>query len=135
MSAANFSAWVPVNHQILEVIDTVRAATDGRGVYVIDRGGDRMKLFGPFLDRKMHLVALVVASAYLAAVWLGEGLRLAVLRRMVTTLSKRFFGVPQFHYYALADGSRTILTRLGRWTASVDDLAPPQPQPRQLCLF
>ena len=54
---------------------------------------------------------------------------------MVTTLSKRFFGVPQFHYYALADGIHTILTRLGRWTVSVDDLAPPQPQPRQLFLF
>ena len=258
--------FVSENHQILEVIDTVRAATDGRGVYVIDRGGDRMELFGPFLDRKMHfivrqvgnrhllfrgahhdvrdlargctmryaerlvreteegekvymlefgfrrvrlpgrdedltlvvvrgfgeepmmlltnlpvkpsraslwfvvrgylgrwmveetirfikqsynledirvldydrlknLVALVVASAYFAAVWLGEGLRLAVLRRMVTTVAKRFFGVPQFHYYALADGIRTILTRLGRWIPSADDLAHPQPHLRQLSLF
>ena len=86
-------------------------------------------------DRLKNLVALVVASAYFAAVWLGEGLRLAVLRRMVTALSRRFFGVPQFHYYALADGIRTILTRLGRWMPSADDLAPPQPQPRQLSLF
>lgn len=86
-------------------------------------------------DRQKNLVALVLASAYFAAVWLGEGLRLAVLRRIVTTVAKRFFGVPQFHYYALADGIRTILTRLGRWIPSADDLAPPQPQPRQLSLF
>ena len=63
-------------------LETVRAATNGRGVYVVDRGGDRMKLFGPFFDRKM----------------------------------------------------RTILSRLGHWTPFADDLAPPQPQSRQLCL-
>jgi hypothetical protein len=220
--------FVSENHQVLEVIDTVRGATGGRGIYVIDRGGDRMEFFGPFLERKMrfivrlvgdrhllfrgahrearalargctmryaerlvreteegekvymlefgfrrvrlpgreedltlvvvrgfgedplmlltnvavkpsrasqwfvvqgylgrwmveetirfikqsyhledirvldydrlkNLVALTLAAAYFAAVWLGEGLRLTVLRRIVTTLSKRFFGVPAFH--------------------------------------
>lgn len=258
--------FVSENHQVLEVIDTVRGATGGRGIYVIDRGGDRMEFFGPFLERKMrfivrlvgdrhllfrgahrearalargctmryaerlvreteegekvymlefgfrrvrlpgreedltlvvvrgfgedplmlltnvavkpsrasqwfvvqgylgrwmveetirfikqsyhledirvldydrlkNLVALTLAAAYFAAVWLGEGLRLTVLRRIVTTLSKRFFGVPAFHYYALADGIRTILARLGRWTPATDDLAPPQPHLRQLSLF
>jgi len=86
-------------------------------------------------ERLQNLVALVAAAAYFAAVWLGEGLRLAVLRRIVTQLSKRFFGVPAFHYYALADGIRTILTRAGRWRPSTSDLAPPQPHPRQLFLF
>ena len=86
-------------------------------------------------ERLQNLVALVAAAAYFAAVWLGEGLRLAVLRRIVTKLSKRFFGVPAFHYYALADGIRTILTRAGRWRPSTSNLAPPQPQPRQLFLF
>ena len=258
--------FVSENHQVLEVIDTVRRATSGRGIYVIDRGGDRGEFFSPFLERKMrfivrlvgerhllfrgayrsagdvargcsmhyaerlvretedgekvymlefgfrrvrlpgrtedlalvvvrgfgeeplmlltslvvkpsrkslwsvvqgylgrwmveetirfikqsyhledirvldydrlkNLVALVAAAAYFAAVWLGEGLRLTVLRRIVTTLSKRFFGVPAFHCYALADGIRTILTRLGRWIPSSDDLAPPQPLQRQLSLF
>ena len=78
---------------------------------------------------------LVVVAAYFAAEWLGEGMRLAVLRRMVAKLAKRFFGVPAFHYYALADGIRNILARAGRWRPSQDDLAPPQPQPRQLLLF
>jgi len=257
---------VSENHQILEVVRTVHRATHGRGIYVIDRGGDRIDLFQPLLNermrfivrqvgnrhlifrgqartaealaegcqmkfaerlvretddgekayqlefgfRKVHLpnrteeltlvvvrvfgekplmlltnvdvrpsraslwsviqgylgrwmveetlrfikqsyrleeirvlkyerlqnlVALVAAAAYFAAVWLGEGLRLAVLRRIVTKLSKRFFGVPAFHYYALADGIRTILTRAGRWRPSMGNLAPPQPQPRQLFLF
>jgi len=257
---------VSENHQILEVVRTIHRTTNGRGIYVIDRGGDRIDLFQPFLNdrmrfivrqvgnrhlifrgqtrsaealaegcqmkfaerlvratddgekayqlefgfRKVHLpnrteeltlvvvrgfgekplmlltnvdvrpsraslwsvvqgylgrwmveetlrfvkqsyrleeirvlkyerlqnlVALVAAAAYFAAVWLGEGLRLAVLRRIVTKISKRFFGVPAFHYYALADGIRTILTRAGRWRPSTSNLAPPQPQPRQLFLF
>ena len=86
-------------------------------------------------DRLKNLVALVATAAYFAAVWLGGGLLLTVLRRMVTIRSKRFFGVPAFHYYALADGIRTILARLGRWIPSADGLAPSQPHLRQLSLF
>lgn len=246
--------FVSENHQLLGVIDTVRRATDGRGIYVIDRGGDRMKLFNPFLDRKIrfvvrlvgdrdlifrgqrrqaaelahgcsmryaetlvheeggkervyhleygfrrvrlpdreeqmnlvvvrgfgeeplmlltnvevtpsrtslwfivqgylsrwlveetirfikqsynledirvldyerlkNLVALTLAAAYFAAVWLGEKLRLAVLCRRVAKLSKRFFGIPEFHYYALADGICTLLSRLGRWIPAPNNLA------------
>ena len=66
--------FVSENHQILEVIDTVRAATDGRGVYVIDRGGDRMELFGPFLDRKMLFIVRQVGDRHL----LFRGARRAV---------------------------------------------------------
>jgi hypothetical protein len=258
--------FVSENEQLLQVIDTVRAAVGARGVYVIDRGGDRIKLFNPFLDRKMrfiarlvgdrhllyhgrpclaadlardcrmlhaetvvreedgqergyhleygfrrvrlpgreeplslvvvrglgeqplmlltnvevtdaraslwfvvqgylarwmveetirfikqcynledirvldydrlkNLVALVLAAAYFAAVWLGEKLRLAVLCRRVTKLAKRFFGVPEFHYYALADGLRTLFSRLGRWLPSQDDLALVSRGPQQLTLF
>ena len=86
-------------------------------------------------ERLQNLVALVVAAAYFAAEWLGEGLRLAVLRRMVAKLAKRFFGVPAFHYYALADGIRNVLIRTGRWRPLQDDLAPPQPLLRQTFLF
>lgn len=249
--SADAPDFVSENHQLLEVIDTVRAAVDERGIYVIDRGGDRIKLFNPFLERKMrfiarlvgerdlifrgrrrqafdlargcsmryaetlvredggkehsyhleygfrsvrlpgrdepltllvvkgfgdeplmlltnvevkpsrsslwfivrgylarwmveetirfikqsyhledirvldsdrlkNLVALTLAAAYFAAVWLGEKLRLAVLCRRVTKLAKRLFGVPEFHYYALADGIRTLLSRLGRWTPQED---------------
>lgn len=66
-------------------------------------------------ERLRNLVALVMASAYFAAAWLGESLKLAVLASRVRKLAKRFFGVPDFHYYALADGIRVLLSRLGRW--------------------
>jgi len=220
----------------MQVIDTIRGPTQGRGIYVMDRGGDRMELFNPLLDRKLrfifrlvgnrnlvwrgrerlaaeiardcamhfaesviktdletekhfhleygmrpvklpgrneqlylvvvrgfgeeplllltnvalqptrkslwaivqgyiarwlveetirfikqsyqvedirvlhyerlrNLMALVLAAVYFSAVWLGESLKLAVLATRVAQVAKRFFGVPDFHYYALADGT------------------------------
>ena len=66
-------------------------------------------------ERLRNLAALVMAAAYFAAVWLGESLKLAVLASRVSRVAKRFFGVPEFHYYALADGIGVLLSRLGRW--------------------
>ena len=59
-----------------------------------------------------NLTALVMAAAYFAAGWLGESLKLAVLASRVLQAAKRFFGVPDFHYYTLADGLRVLLSRL-----------------------
>jgi hypothetical protein len=66
-------------------------------------------------ERLKNLVALAVAAAYFSAVWLGESLKLKVLTTRVAQVAKRFFGVPDFHYYALADGIAVLLSRLGRW--------------------
>jgi hypothetical protein len=65
-------------------------------------------------DRLRNMVGLVLAAAFFAAVRLGESIKLAVLSRHVTRLAKRFFGVPDFHYYALADGIAKLLARCGR---------------------
>ena len=62
-------------------------------------------------DRLKNLVAIVLAVAFFAGTVLGEGLKLSVLARHVTRLAKRFFGVPDFHYYALVDGIATLLAR------------------------
>ena len=61
--------------------------------------------------RLKNLAALVLCAAYFAAVYLGESLRLQVLTRRVLKAAKHFFGVPEFHYYALADGIAAILSR------------------------
>lgn len=66
-------------------------------------------------ERLRNLVALVLAAAYFSAVWLGESLKLRILRTRVARVAKRFFGVPEFHYYALIDGIALVLTRFGRW--------------------
>jgi hypothetical protein len=35
------------NTQLLQIVDTIRMPTQGRGIYVMDRGGDRIKLLSP----------------------------------------------------------------------------------------
>jgi hypothetical protein len=75
-------------------------------------------------DRLRNMVVLVLAAAFFAAVHLGENFQLSVLTRHVTRLAKRFFGVPDFHYYALADGIAALLARCGK-----GPLRPRQPRP------
>jgi hypothetical protein len=257
--------FVSENHQLLQIIDTIAEATNKRGIYVMDRGGDRCKLFNPLLKRELrfivrlvgnrdlifrgrkreamklaagcrmlyaetiikeekgqekkcqleygfrrvklpgrdedlylvvvrgfgedpmllltnvpvaknrkklwfivnayltrwlveetirfikqsyhledirvldyerlrNLTALVLAAAYFSAVWLGESLKLAVLATRVTKIAQRFFGVPDFHYYALADGIATLLSRLGEWLRK-PPLTKPVTDPAQPLLF
>ena len=83
-------------------------------------------------ERLKNLVAVVLAAVYFSAVWLGESLKLAVLTTRITQAARRFFGVPDFHYYALADGLAVLLRRLGRFTPR--PFAPPPPSSRQLAL-
>lgn len=61
-----------------------------------------------------NLVALVLCAAYFAAVHLGEGLHLRALTHNVIQAAKRIFGVPVFHYYAIADGICAILSRCSK---------------------
>jgi hypothetical protein len=58
-----------------------------------------------------NLVALVLCAAHFAAVHLGEGGSLRALTRTVIRAAKHIFGVPDFHYYAIADGIAAILKR------------------------
>lgn len=44
------------NHQILSAIDGVRKACGGRGIYVMDRGGDRRNLLVPLLERGVRFI-------------------------------------------------------------------------------
>ena len=116
------------NDQIKSVIGTVSTAAKKRGIYVIDRGGDREILFNHLLDnglrfiirlldytRLKNMMAVVLAAAFFTAVWLGESVRRGILVRNITRVSKRLFGVPDFHYYALADGIARLFNRCGRW--------------------
>ena len=52
-----------------------------------------------------NTIVLVLAVAYFAAVYLGDNLKLKVLVERIYLVSKRFFAVPTFFNYAMADGS------------------------------
>ncbi len=60
-------------------------------------------------QRLKNLVVLVTAAAYFAATFLGQKLKLKILCEKLLIISRRFFGIPPFRFYALADGIRTAL--------------------------
>lgn len=56
-----------------------------------------------------NTVVLMLAVAYFAAVYLGDNLKLKMLVQRIYLVSKRFFGVPTFFNYAIADGLYNLL--------------------------
>ena len=58
--------------------------------------------------------ALVVAVAYFAAAWLGKKVKLEALANHVAKVSRKMFEVPEFFYYAIADGLRWLFVRHGK---------------------
>ncbi len=57
-----------------------------------------------------NLAVLILAVAYFASVYLGDNLRLKMLVERIYLVSKRFFGVPTFFNYAIADGLYNLLS-------------------------
>jgi len=72
-------------------------------------------------QRLKNLVVLVTAAAYFAATFLGQKMKLRILCEKLLIISQRFFGIPPFRFYALADGIQRIL--------SGTSFDPPQPTP------
>lgn len=61
--------------------------------------------------RLQNMMVLVIASMYFAAVWLGDRLKLSVLMHHALKAAKRLFGIPDFRYYAIADGIKEIFAK------------------------
>jgi len=75
-------------------------------------------------------MVLVTAAAYFAATFLGQRLKLRILCDKLLIISARFFGIPPFRFYALADGIRNVLSH----TRPPATAPPPDTWPVQLFL-
>jgi len=60
-------------------------------------------------ERLQNMIAIVAAAVHFVAVWLGEWLKLGILAHHALEAAKRLFGIPNFRYYALADGIKAFL--------------------------
>jgi hypothetical protein len=69
-------------------------------------------------QRLKNLVVLVTAAAYFAATFLGQKLKLKILCKRLLIISLRFFGIPPFRFYALADGIHKVLSQTSPETSS-----------------
>lgn len=58
-----------------------------------------------------NMMSLVLAVSYFAAIVLDIGSKLRVSAAHVLRAAKRVFGIPEFRYYAIADGLRSIFMR------------------------
>lgn len=62
-------------------------------------------------QRLKNLIVLVTAAAYFAATFLGQKMKLRLLCEKLLIISQRFFGIPPFRFYALADGIKNVLSQ------------------------
>lgn len=56
-----------------------------------------------------NTVALVIAVAYFAMIYMGTTLKLKIMKEKIFVLSKRFFAIPVFFCYSMADGIYNLL--------------------------
>lgn len=75
-----------------------------------------------------NMAALILAAAYFTAVHLGLRTKLILLAGHALYAAKRIFGIPNFRYYALADGIKAILTRAGKGLKAIKQKPPPYTQ-------
>jgi len=59
--------------------------------------------------RLQNMMALVLAVACFTMIYLGLKTKLRVMARHVLRAARRLFGIPDFRFYALADGIRELL--------------------------
>lgn len=60
--SADAPGFVSENEEILNAVDTVRGHLGDRGIWVIDRGGDRINLFAPLLERKERFLVRLLGN-------------------------------------------------------------------------
>jgi hypothetical protein len=65
-------------------------------------------------ERLKNMAALVLAAAFFTAVRIGYKPKLQILALHAIKAAQRIFGIPDFHYYALADGIKAILSKSGQ---------------------
>jgi len=65
-------------------------------------------------DRLRNLVVLATAATAFACTVLGARMKMRILASHVLAAARRVFGIPDFRYYAVADGLGEILTRFPR---------------------
>ena len=61
------------------------------------------------------MAAVVLATVYFSMAWIGNSEKHDVIARSIARMSFRIHDVPEFHFYAIADGASDVLKRGRRW--------------------
>jgi len=77
--------------------------------------------------RLKNMAGIVLATAYFCMTWIGNSEKRALIANGLANASLRIHEVPDFHFYAIADGIRNVLARCGKWTGLYEDEPTPSP--------
>jgi hypothetical protein len=58
-----------------------------------------------------NMMALVLAVSYFTMAYIGLRVKLKAVSSLLLRVSRLIFGIPEFRYYALADGIKELLLR------------------------
>lgn len=108
-STSRSSLWQVVEGYMTRwrVEDTIRHVKQSYGI-------EDIRLFK--YDKLKAMAAVVLATAYFSMAWIGNSEKHAVIARSIARMSFRIHGVPDFHFYSIADGASDVLKgRGGRW--------------------
>ena len=83
-----------------QIEDTIRCMKQSYGV-------ENVRVLS--YERLQNLMVLVLCAMYFASVYLGDRARVRILAHRALRAARRLFGIPDFRYYALADGIRSLL--------------------------
>jgi hypothetical protein len=119
------------NAEIRKAISFVSEHTEKRGIWVLDRGGDRRKIIHHLVGNKLRFIIRLKVDRHL--VYLGIKTKLKVLARHVLKAARRLFGIPDIRFYALADGIRDLLFGRKKGLEGVSQIL--KTESIQLCLF
>ncbi|MCR5414020.1 MAG: transposase, partial [Kiritimatiellae bacterium] len=62
------------------------------------------------------MASVVLATIYFSMAWIGNSEKHAVIARSIARMAFRIHGVPDFHFYSIADGASDVLkSHAGRW--------------------
>ena len=82
-----------------------------------------------------NITALVHCIAYFTSIYIGISIKLKIMVQKIFILSKRFFGVPTFFNYAMADGIFELLKHSRKGVAEFKSRIGPHHDKFQLSLF
>ena len=66
-------------------------------------------------------ITMKKAGDRLCMTWIGNSDKRDILAKAITDASLRIHELPDFHFYAIAEGIKMILSRCGRWTGFDED--------------
>ena len=90
----------------MRVEDTIRYVKQSYGL-------EDIRLFK--YNKIKAMAAIVLATIYFSMAWIGNSEKHEVIARSIARMSFRIHDVPEFHFYAIADGASDILKRGRRW--------------------